>query len=588
MCSIIGYASSEQVTSTLLKGLKKMEYRGYDSAGIAVASNNQLLVQKEIGRVKDLEQKLDLKYTTGHAGIGHTRWATHGGVSKINAHPHMCNDESIGVVHNGIIENYDELKNKLIARGYSFKSKTDTEIIPNLLSYHFNQTNDIKQSIIKTVYELKGNYSFIALIRNETMVAVKHHEPLILGIENDGKGYVLASDILGFTEKTEDIIDMDNNQFAIILSNGFKMYDFKGNTSSYLISKLPQKHKEVNKENFEHFTLKEINEQPATIVSTGNENEQTIDAFTKSIRKKENIVITGSGTSYYAGLMARYLFPMFINNAINVIKSSEMKFSEHFLNPSSILVAISQSGESADVLEAISIAKNRGLSITSVVNVMRSTLAKESDYAIGLNCGSEIGVAATKSFTSQLAIFYKIADKLSEGKIGLNFNEISQAMSKIIKEDDKVKKISKELKNVHDIYVLGRGIHYPIAMEGALKIKEITYIHAEGMSAGELKHGPLALMDKSAFVIILNPEGDTYQDNLSSIHEIKARGAKIIGISNKNNENYDYFIEIPKISEILYPLIEVIPLQQLAYYTSLEKGLDPDYPRNLAKCVTVK
>ena len=586
MCSIIGCLSTSEVTPVLLNGLKKMEYRGYDSAGIAVASKNKILIKKGVGKVKEVEQELDLKSLNGYSGIGHTRWATHGAVSDINAHPHMCNDDSFVVVHNGIIENYKELKNKLEKSGYVFKSNTDTEIIPNLLSHNFRQIKDIKKSLIKTISELKGNYSFIVMSKNGNIIAVKHYEPLILGIQKDRKRYTIASDLLGFME-IEDIVDIENKQFVMISSEGFKVYDFEGNEVPYSVSRIPQKIKDANKGDFEHFTLKEIHEQTNSISLAGNESEQAINEFIKTIKGK-NIVLTGSGTSYYAGLLARYLFPMYINNSIDVIKSSEMKFSEHFLKPNSVLIAISQSGESADVLESVEIAKRNEMSITSIVNAMTSSLARESNVSIGLNCGPEIGVAATKSFTSQLAIFYKIADRLSKEKIKPKLDKVSLDIAKLLRNSSRIKDISKELSNAKDIYVLGRGIHYPIAMEGALKLKELTYIHAEGVSFGELKHGPLALMDESAYVIVINPEDETYQENLSNIHEIKARGAKVIGIANKNSDMYDQFIEIPTVPELLYPLVEIIPFQLLAYYITLERGLDPDYPRNLAKCVTVK
>jgi len=313
-----------------------------------------------------------------------------------------------------------------------------------------------------------------------------------------------------------------------------------------------------------------------------------LDLATEHLKHAKNLYITGSGTSYNAALVAKHLFSKYAKIKIEPIISSEVQFSSTHFDDQSILIALSQSGESADVLEAVKIAQKDGAKIISIVNIMTSSLVQMSSISIGLNCGPEIGVAATKSFTSQLAILYKIADKLCNGCVGLDFNKVSESISKILSDHSKIQDIAKKLKNVSDIYVLGRGIHYPIASEASLKLKELTYIHAEGLPGGELKHGPLALMDSNVYVIIINPNDSTYIDTLSSAHEIKARGAKIIGISDKPNDVYDYWIEIPSVSEILFPLIEIIPIQLLAYYSALEKDTDPDYPRNLAKSVTVK
>ena len=584
MCSIIGQTSNELVGDNIIEGLKKMEYRGYDSTGVAVSAKGEITISKGVGKVQEVNKKINLKSLNGHSGIGHTRWATHGGVTEENAHPHLSADGSVAVVHNGIIENYKKLKQKLENEKYFFKSQTDTEVIPNLISFHYAKTHDIKDAILETVKELKGNYSFVAMLADGRIIGVKHFEPLILGIREHG--CVLASDILGFDDTVKNIIDLNDCQFVIIRNNKFNVYDFEGKNADFKMSDIPASIKNNSKGKFEHFTLKEIIEQKDSILTAGNGYEKEIQEIANAVKSK-NTTFSGSGTSYYAGLVAQYIFPMFTGNSIGVIKSSETKFSEHFLKPNSNIIAISQSGESADVLESVDIAKRNDMSVISVVNSTTSSLAKRSNISVGLNCGPEIGVAATKSFTSQLAVFYKIADKMSKGRIDPDFVSLSSSIRQFLKNNN-IEYIAKIIKNTESIYVLGRGIHYPIAMEGALKIKELSYIHAEGYSTGELKHGPLALMDESVYVIVICPEDETFQENLSNIHEVKARGAKVIGISNNNNEMFDHFIEIPKVDEIMYPMIEVIPFQLLAYYTALERGEDPDYPRNLAKCVTVK
>ena len=587
MCSIIGCIANSDVSETLVKGLKRMEYRGYDSVGIATSLDSKILLKKEVGRVNVVNSNLKLDTMPGHVGIGHTRWATHGQVNKINAHPHLCSDNSIAVVHNGIIENYWELRKDLEKEGIVFKSETDTEVIPNLLGSFFKQTGNIKEMLMKTVTKLKGQYSFIALLKDGSLIAARFHEPLIMGLGD--KGYFVSSDVLGFIEKTDYVIYLENEQFVIIDGKGYKIYNFDGGLARYKINKISKQSNDVNKNGYEHFTRKEIFEQPSTILDTVNNSNNDWETFAEIMQNSPNVYITGSGTSYNIALVAKYLFPMYTTISPESIMSSEMNYSKDRLRKNSLLIAISQSGESADVLEAVSIAKEKGLNVISIVNSLASSLERESDASLGLYCGTEIGVAATKSFTSQLSVFYKIIELISKQHIKFDFKTVSKLILEILDNEPMIMNIAKEIKNASDIYILGRGIHYPIAKEGALKIKELSYIHAEGFATGELKHGPLALMDKSSYVIAINPEDNTYQDNLSNIQEVKARGAKIIGLSNKHHDLYDHWIKIPHLEpSILYPLIEIIPFQLLAYHTSLEIGADPDYPRNLAKCVTVK
>jgi len=584
MCSIIGYYGKNLAAPILVKGLEKMEYRGYDSVGIATKSENEILVKKGTGRVIEVNKAIQLDSLPGIAGIGHTRWATHGQVNDKNAHPHPSNSGKIAIVHNGIIENFNELKEKLLSDGFEFKSETDTEVIANLIQQNFEKNHDIKQTIIETVSQLKGHYTFVVIFEDGTLVGARFHEPLIVGVGKNS--YYLSSDVLGFIEKTDDAIYVENENFVMINNLGLQICNFNGDEVKHQITKVSKEFADVYKGDYAHFTLKEISEQPETIIRAGDDTQ--IDNIVQHISKSENLYITGSGTSYNAARISRYLMSKYAKLKIESIISSELPFSPDSIEKNSTLIAISQSGESADVLEAVKIAKESGAKILSIVNHLNSSLSQESDVVIGLNCGPEIGVAATKSFTSQLAILYKITNNLCNTCMNLDWKKVSDSISKILSDNSKIRELAKELKDVSDIYVLGRGIHFPIAKEAALKLKELTYIHAEGIPAGELKHGPLALMDSNVYVLIINPDDSTYNDTLNSANEIKARGAKIIGISDKKSDVYDYWIEIPSIDEALYSMIEIIPIQLLAYYAAIEKDTDPDYPRNLAKSVTVK
>ena len=584
MCSIIGYYGKNLAAPILVKGLEKMEYRGYDSVGIATKSENKILVKKGIGKVVEVNKSIQLDSLPGISGIGHTRWATHGKVNDKNAHPHPSNSGKIAIVHNGIIENFNELKENLLTNGFKFESETDTEVIANLIQQNIEKNSDIKQAIIETVSQLKGHYTFVVIFEDGTLVGARFHEPLIVGIGKNS--YYLSSDVLGFIEKTDDAIYVENENFVMINNSGLQICNFNGDEVKHQITKVSKEFADVYKGDYAHFTLKEISEQPETIIRAGDDTQ--IDNMVQHISKSENLYITGSGTSYNAARISRYLMSKYAKLKIESIISSELPFSPDSIEKNSTLIAISQSGESADVLEAVKIAKESGAKILSIVNHLNSSLSQESDVVISLNCGPEIGVAATKSFTSQLAILYKITNNLCNTCMNLDWKKVSDSISKILSDNSKIRELAKDLKDISDIYVLGRGIHFPIAKEAALKLKELTYIHAEGIPGGELKHGPLALMDSNVYVLIINPNDSTYNDTLNSANEIKARGAKIIGISDKKSDVYDHWIEIPAIDEALYSMIEIIPIQLLAYYAAIEKDTDPDYPRNLAKSVTVK
>ena len=585
MCSIIGYTGDDDAAPIIVKALKRMEYRGYDSVGVATESNNQIELKKGVGKVSEVNSKFQLEKLPGKIGIGHTRWATHGKVTESNAHPHPSNSGKIAIVHNGIIENYQEIKMSLQKEGFEFKSDTDSEVLAHLLQKNYGISTSVKEAMLKTISEIKGHYSFIAMFEDGQLGAARFHEPLIIGVGE--KNYFLSSDVLGFIEQTDNAIYIDNGNFVLIEQNKIKIFDFDGIEIKTQITKVSKEFADVYKGDYAHFTLKEISEQSETVYNAGENTLEGIKNAADYLKHSKNVYLTGSGTSYNAALIAKYLLSKYAKIKAESIIASEVQFSPESIESNSILIAISQSGESADVLEAVNIAKENECKIISIINSLTSSLARDSDIVIGMNCGPEIGVAATKSFTSQLIVLYKIIQQLNK-EVNIDFDEISNSISKILEGHNNIKKIALEIKEISDIYVLGRGIHYPIAIESALKIKELTYIHAEGIAGGELKHGPLALMDSSVFVIIINPEDSTYQDTLTSAREIKARGAKIIGISDKNSDAYDYWVEIPKTRELAYPITETIPIQLLSYYAAIEKNTDPDYPRNLAKSVTVK
>lgn len=578
MCSIIGCNWKDNVAPILVKGLKRMEYRGYDSVGISTIDNNQIKTKKGLGKVEEVNQQKSLHLMPGQIGIGHTRWATHGKVSLKNCHPHLDTlIKKISIVHNGIIENYQEIKKEI---NCTTVSETDSEIIVNLLAYHYKQTNDIKTSAINCLSKLKGCFAFVAVFEDGTLLLAKSHEPLIIGISKFG--HIVSSDVLGFIEHTNKTIYLDNYEFAIITpKNKLKIFSFTGESKKHVITELSKEISDVYKHDYAHFTLKEIHEQPEIVLNKNHGVKEACDI----IKKKKNIYITGSGTSYHAALIGKFLFDKYADLKVETIISSETKFIKNIFDKNSVLIAISQSGESADVLETVDLARKNLTKIISISNSHLSTLSSMSDANVDLNCGPEIGVAATKSFISQLKILIKIIQKNN-----LIFSEeiLSENIKKILTCEENIKNLTKKLKKISSIYILGRGIHYPIALEASLKLKELAYIHAEGIPGGEIKHGPLALIKNKTNVIIFNPQDATYNDTIISVKQLKSRGANIIGISNKHDEVYDTWIEMPNVDEIYYPILEIIPMQLLAYYLAIEKNNNPDYPRNIAKSVTVK
>jgi glutamine---fructose-6-phosphate transaminase (isomerizing) len=588
VCSIIGYTGTLFAAPVLVQSLKRMEYRGYDSVGIATINNNKILIRKGIGKVAEVAESLGLHHMPGKIGIGHTRWATHGGVTDKNAHPHSGCTDDIAVVHNGIIENYNELKAELIRHGHQFKSQTDSEVIAHLLELNYSTYKDIKQAMIETCNKLSGTYAFVAIFEDGTISGARYDEPLIIGIVDSG--CFISSDVLGFLEYTDKAIFLDNKDIVVTDGRTLKLFDFDGNSVTRPITQVAWELGATDKGKYAHHTLKEIHEQIQTIVEAEKQNNERLHSFCDILTSAKNVFITGSGTSYHSALIAKHLLSRFVKIRCETIMSSEFQYMLDSVDDNSVLIAISQSGETADVLQAVKIARKMGSKILSVVNIPTSSLARISDSFLSVNCGPEIGVAATKSFTGQLSVIYNIIDRMCNGCVGISSDksEIIKAIELVLDEEIKISKIADTMEDVKDIYILGRSLHYPIALEGALKIKELAYIHAEGIAAGEIKHGPLALVEKNTFVIVINPSDSTYTSTISSAYEIKARGATVIGISDKIDDVYDHFIKITKIRDNLYPLVEVIPLQILAYYLALKKKADPDYPRNLAKSVTVK
>lgn len=587
MCSIIGYKGDMYAAPVLIDSLKKMEYRGYDSVGISTIDDGTMLVRKGVGKVSEVNKDLELNGMPGNIGIGHTRWATHGRVNEVNAHPHTDCSGSVAVVHNGIIENYEELRKELVHRGHIFKSDTDSEVIAHLLEEHQLLDQDVESAMIATCKRLKGTFAFVSVYANGTLGGARFDEPLIVGI--DQKAYFISSDVLGFLKYTDKAIFLDNRDIVIVDKSGIQFFDFDGNPVSRHPTDVAWELAAADKGRYAHHTLKEIHEQSKIILTFNDKDRKKLNEFCNSLSSARSVYITGSGSSYHVALIGKYLLAKYPKIRSECVMSSEFQYVQDLIDDHTAVIAISQSGESADVLHAVKAAKQKGATILSIVNITTSSLARLSDCFLEIGCGPEIGVAATKSFTSQLSVLYGIISNICKDiRFWKNLDNLANAIHATLSAESEVEVISDKIKNYKDIYIMGRSVHYPIALEGALKIKELSYAHAEGIAAGELKHGPLAVVDKNTLVIVINPSDLTYNDIISNVHEIKARGATIIGISDVSNNVFDYLIKIPSVDEILYPLIEVIPFQLIAYYLALVGNADPDYPRNLAKSVTVR
>lgn len=591
MCGIVGYIGTEKASPILLKGLKRLEYRGYDSCGGATIFDNDLCVKKDVGKINDVHEKLNFLDMEGNNGIVHTRWAVVGGVTKQNAHPHTDCHGNMAVVHNGIIENYEELKKELKNKGHEFKSQCDTEVIPHLIEEYLKD-NDLKDSVIKASKRLEGSFAFLVLNKKEPdkIIAVRYKCPLVLGISE--KGNFATSDPVSFLEHTKNAVFLDEGELAVLTKNNFNIINIKtGEEIKKEVEKIEWNIEEAQKAGYEHFTIKEICEQVDTIEKALQQDKEKLEEVAREINRAFGIFFVACGTSYHACVAISYLFAKIAKKHINITIASEFPNFSNFLTGNTLMVAVSQSGETADVLEAVRAAKSKGVKVVAITNVVGSTLARMADYVLFLNSGPEISVVATKTYTSQLVLLsllaYTCDGKFEEGK--KEVEKITKDIKEMLTKDylNNIKDLADGLKDKKDIFLIGRNSSFATALEGALKIKEISYIHAEGLAGGELKHGTLALIEKGTPCIAIIPEDETKIDILNNVSEIKARGANIIGIGSKMNKIYDKFIKV-NYAGPLSQMATIIPIQILAYYLAVLRGCNPDYPRSLAKCVTVK
>jgi len=583
MCGIFAYKGNGNAAEIVLNGLKKLEYRGYDSWGMAFKQDSKINIIKRVGRIGDFREN----FPKSHLAIGHTRWATHGSVTEANAHPHLSNNKKIFVIHNGIIENYAELKESLIKKGYKFKSETDTEVIPNLIQENM-KSSGFEDAVKKALKRLEGSFA-IAAINNdsENVVAARKMSPMVLGLAKDG--FFISSDAPAFLSYTNKAVSLDDNEM-IVINRKIKIINFMTDKE---IKKEPETisldFKESKKGKFRHYIIKEISEQEESIKRAIGQDQDFIKNIASQIKNAFGVFFVACGTSYHACLSASYLFSKIAKKHINVVLASEFRNYRHFLTENTLVIAVSQSGETADVLDAVMAAKERHSRIISIVNVPGSSLTRLSDELIMMNAGQEVSVLSTKSYTSQLAILtllaYASISKFEDGRelIKKSASYVNEIISKNL---NKLENLADMLKNKKDIFLIGRSLGFPTALEGALKIKEVSYIHAEGLAGGELKHGTLALIEKNVPVIVVSTD-ETKKDILNNALEIKARGGFIIGFNSENSDVYDYFIKIPLL-ENMEPILSIIPIQILAYYLAIKRGCDPDKPRNLAKSVTVK
>ena len=590
MCGIIGYTGKEPAAQILYGALKRLEYRGYDSAGIATIDDDKIHIVKEKGKLGDIAPKCNETTLPGQIGIGHVRWATHGGATKKNAHPHCDNSEKIAVVHNGIIANHEELRSKLKSE-CSFLSETDTEVIPHLIRHYMDSGLSFEDAFFAMTSELKGSYAILAISASEPgkIVAARMDAPLVIGL-GDGANFI-GSDVLSFLPYTKKVIYLNEGEGAVLTKENVTIYDADHKEVVHQAELVNWEWKEGNKGSYDYYMMKEIEEQPRAIRQALLQDDKVLMKMAMTIRRARQVVFVGCGTSRHAALIGRYAFSKIGHIFSDVVMGSEFGYFSESIDKGTVVIAISQSGETADVLSGVREAKANGATIYSLVNVVGSSLARLSDEVLYLNCGPEIAVAATKSFTAQLCLLYQLAfaldDRLQEGKSKL------KDLSAVVNSDlefysESLPALAYKLKDKTDFYYLARGVNFAVADEGALKLKEIAYVHAEGMPAGELKHGTLALITDGTPVIAICPLDYTYEDSMANLMEAKARGAYVVGVSNAQSLIFDDSIKISYCEEILYPLVTTIPLQLLAYYSAIARGFNPDQPRNLAKSVTVK
>ncbi|NOY88827.1 MAG: glutamine--fructose-6-phosphate transaminase (isomerizing) [FCB group bacterium] len=608
MCGIVGYVGPQQALPILMNGLKRLEYRGYDSAGIALLSNSGLMVAKTAGKINVLEQKLSGTEIKSTQGIAHTRWATHGEPSQLNAHPHTDAEGEIALVHNGIIENFRTLREFLIQNGFTIRTETDTEILVHLIRFYYN--GHLTEAVRIALNQVEGTYGIavISAKHPNLIVAARMGSPLVIG--HGEKEKLVASDVSALLEHTNRVVYLEDGEIATITPDYYDITTIQNVKISHRIHEVNMTLEEIEKGGFDHFMLKEIYEQPTTLRNAirGRLNQEEgisrlngLNLQYDELRNIKRIVITACGTSWHAGLIGEYMIEELARIPVEVEYASELRYRSPIFDEDTILFAISQSGETADTLAAMREAKKHGVTVLGLVNVVGSTIARETDGGVYIHAGPEIGVASTKAFTSQVMVLTLLTVLLGRMRqisvpAGQEFLEgiqkIPDKVERILKNCDQIKKIASAYYKKNNFLYLGRGINFPVALEGALKLKEISYIHAEGYPAAEMKHGPIALIDENMPVVVIALKDAVYDKVMSNISEIKARNGKIIAIANEGDteiaERVNHVIYIPKTSRLLSPLLSIIPLQLLAYYIAVMRGCHVDQPRNLAKSVTVE
>ena len=609
MCGIVGYLGHRQATEVLVEGLSKLEYRGYDSAGVAVNTGNELEIRKFKGRLAILAEDLEKSPILGGLGIGHTRWATHGEPSDVNSHPHFNMDRTIAVVHNGIIENYMELKEELQAEGVVFLSQTDTEVVAHLVDKYYE--GNLLDAVYKATERLRGAYALgvICKYNNNELVAVRKDSPLVVGL-GEGENFI-ASDIPAILKYTRNVYFLENGEFVHIVGDKLTILDENRNVVEKEVTEITWDVEAASKGGYEHFMLKEIYEQPngvkETLIRRLNDNGEIqlddIKMTKEDLDKINKVYIVACGTAYHAGLVGKFAIEKFAKIPVITDIASEFRYRDPFVDENTLLILVSQSGETADTLASLRYAKERGARILSVTNVVGSSIARESDDVFYTWAGPEISVASTKAYTTQLVSFYMIAldFAIKKGTITREFynemidklKEMTEKVSKALEQEEYIKNdVAKTLKDANSAFYLGRGLDYNLAMEGALKIKEISYIHAEAFAAGELKHGTIALIEKGTPVIAIATQEELFEKMVSNMEEVRARGAYVIAIAQEKNTEVekaaDKVIYIPNVDDIVSSILTVLPLQLLSYYVAVERGCDVDKPRNLAKSVTVE
>lgn len=612
MCGIVGYVGKNQAPSILINGLEKLEYRGYDSAGVAIHDGININSLKSKGRLENLIKLLEDHPLKGCLGIGHTRWATHGAPSDINSHPHISEDNVIGVVHNGIIENYMVIKEELIKKGYHFISETDTETIAHLVDDYYKQGMDFETAVFTAVERLEGTYALGIICKDEPgkLIAVRKGAPLIVG-KGDGENFI-ASDIPAILHHTRDVYFLEDNEIAVITQDSIKIYDNNRNTVSREIYHVTWDIEAAEKNGFAHFMLKEIHEQPRIVKETiqkripedaENVNLDDIKLGKEELDKIDRIYIVACGTAYYAGLVGKYLIEKICRIPVVSDVASEFRYKDPILDERTLLIVVSQSGETADTLEALRIAKRSGARVLAIVNAVGSSIAREADDVFYILAGPEIAVASTKAYSAQVAAMYILTchialtlGKMTEAefkKIREELHLLPSKIEHILQLEDSERKLAEKYKNVSNVFYIGRGLDYMVSQEGSLKLKEIAYLHSEAYAAGELKHGPIAMIDDNSLVVAVITQENLIEKTISNIKEVKARGAKTIVIAMEGNnmilpEFADDVFYIPRTMDMLAPILANIPNQLFAYYVALNLGTDIDKPRNLAKSVTVE